>query len=107
MQHILLEDELDALLKSQHRPNYVARMLAEIIKSAALTPQESWLMDANLSIFADTTGGCERIFKTPIPLSWTRESSTPLHPNQLSDLREGQGIFFRTFCPAHLHSLEI
>lgn len=75
LEHILLEDELESLLRSPHRPNYVARMLAEIIRNAELTPQMAWVMDHNLSIFSDTTGGCERIFKTPIPLSWTRHTS--------------------------------
>lgn len=75
LKHILLEDELEALLRATHRPNYVKRMMAEIIKEAKVTPFEAWLMDDNLSIFADTTGACERIFKTPIPLSWTRHTS--------------------------------
>ena len=29
-------------------------------------------MDENLSFFADAVGACERILRTPIPLSWTR-----------------------------------
>ena len=38
MQHILLEDELEALLRATHRPNYVKRMMAEIIKEAKVSP---------------------------------------------------------------------
>ena len=29
-------------------------------------------MDENLTFFADAVGACERILKTPIPLSYTR-----------------------------------
>lgn len=32
-------------------------------------------MDENLTVFADVTGGCERILRTPIPLSYTRHTS--------------------------------
>lgn len=73
VQHILNERELKALLASSHRPNYVTRMIAEIINTAKLTESEVFLMDTNLSFFMDAAGGCERIFKTPIPLSWTSE----------------------------------
>ena len=30
-------------------------------------------MDLNLSSFADAVGLCERILRTPIPLSYTRQ----------------------------------
>lgn len=32
-------------------------------------------MDLNLTAFEDVLGGCERIYKTPIPLSYTRLTS--------------------------------
>ena len=32
-------------------------------------------MDENVTSFADALGGCERILKTPIPLTWTRWAS--------------------------------
>ena len=32
-------------------------------------------MDENLTVFADVTGGCERILRTPIPLSTTRHTA--------------------------------
>ena len=60
-------------MRSSHRPNYVTRVIAEIINTAKLTDSEVFLMDTNLSFFMDAAGGCERIFKTPIPLSWTSE----------------------------------
>lgn len=75
LKNILLKDELDALMTAKHRPNYVTRVLAEIINASKLSEREVFLMDANLTSFMDATGGCERIFKTPIPLSWTRHTS--------------------------------
>lgn len=76
VQHILNEREVEALIRSSHRPNYVTRMIAEIIDTAKLTDSEVFLMDTNLSFFMDAAGGCERIFKTPIPLSWTSKAQT-------------------------------
>lgn len=32
-------------------------------------------MDMNLTAFEDVLGGCERIYKTPIPVSYTRLTS--------------------------------
>ena len=32
-------------------------------------------MDVNLTAFEDVLGGCERIYKTPIPVSYTRLTS--------------------------------
>ena len=34
-------------------------------------------MDASLTFFTDAVGGCERILRTPIPLSYTRCAPRP------------------------------
>ncbi|KAL4435491.1 hypothetical protein ABPG77_006253 [Micractinium sp. CCAP 211/92] len=81
--------ELKALLASTHRPNYVVQVLTAILKEAQLptaAPNNrdstavvpagaAYRMDENLTVFADVTGGCERILRTPIPLSYTRHTS--------------------------------
>jgi predicted membrane chloride channel (bestrophin family) len=35
-------------------------------------------LDTNITALGDALGGCERIFKTPIPLSYTRHTSRVL-----------------------------
>lgn len=81
--------ELKALLASAHRPNYVVQVLTAVLKEAQLptaAPNNrastavvpagaAYRMDENLTVFADVTGGCERILRTPIPLSYTRHTS--------------------------------
>ncbi|PSC69999.1 low-CO2 inducible [Micractinium conductrix] len=81
--------ELKALLSSTHRPNYVVQVLTAVLKEAqlptavtssrdstAVVPAgAAYRMDENLTVFADVTGGCERILRTPIPLSYTRHTS--------------------------------
>ncbi|PRW33726.1 UPF0187 chloroplastic [Chlorella sorokiniana] len=85
----LKPEELEALLASTHRPNYVVQVLTAIIKTAQLPAAvtnnrdstgcvpagAAYRMDENLTVFADVTGGCERILRTPIPLSYTRHTS--------------------------------
>ena len=72
LQDILLPEELDKLLQSAHRPNYVLQVLSELIANSSIISPERFRMDQNLTFFADALGACERILKTPIPLSYTR-----------------------------------
>lgn len=72
---ILLPDEVELLLQADHRPNFVLNVISEVIKKANVPITEVYRMDENLTYFADVVGACERIFKTPIPLSYTRHTS--------------------------------
>lgn len=45
---------------------------AETIRQARLDPITRARMDDNLTFFEDAMGSCERILRTPIPLSYTR-----------------------------------
>lgn len=52
------------------------RLAAEPPALLAVASQgAAYRMDENLTVFADVTGGCERILRTPIPLSYTRHTS--------------------------------
>ena len=75
VQKCLKPEEVEFLLATKHKPNIVMDTISTIIKAGKLTNQEIFNMDQNLTLFSDTTGGSERIFKTPIPLSWTSEQS--------------------------------
>ncbi|OAE19416.1 hypothetical protein AXG93_4273s1100 [Marchantia polymorpha subsp. ruderalis] len=69
------KEEIDGILASTHRPNYVLQVMSEIIHSCSITEMQLTRMDVNMTQFADNLGACERIFKTPIPLSYTRLTS--------------------------------
>ncbi|KAL4421269.1 hypothetical protein ABPG75_010560 [Micractinium tetrahymenae] len=85
----LKPEELKALLASAHKPNYTVQVLTSIIKAAQLPGEPisnynstanvkasaAFRMDENLTCFADVTGGCERILRTPVPLMYTRHNS--------------------------------
>jgi predicted membrane chloride channel (bestrophin family) len=46
--------------------------MSELIVQAPLEPWQKLQLGEALATFYDAVGGCERILKTPIPLSYTR-----------------------------------
>ncbi|KAI7842508.1 hypothetical protein COHA_003862 [Chlorella ohadii] len=73
--HILTANEVAALMASAHRPNFVLQVMAETIRAARPHELARMRMDDNLTFFEDAMGSCERILRTPIPLSYTRHTS--------------------------------
>jgi ion channel-forming bestrophin family protein len=47
-------------------------VLAEIVKSARTRTAVTMRMEENLTTYEDVLGGCERILRAPIPVSYTR-----------------------------------
>eukprot|EP00850_Spirogloea_muscicola_P012214 SM000078S22073 [mRNA] locus=s78:266970:268765:- [translate_table: standard] len=72
---VLHESEVEAILASPHRPVFVLQLLTELLATCRITDIHKSLMEANLTQFHDCLGGCERIFRTPIPLFYTRLTS--------------------------------
>ena len=76
---IMHESELEALRGIRHRPAYAMQVLSLVIyKLAENNPKSQYIltnMDANITELEDICGSCERILKTPIPLSYTRHTS--------------------------------
>lgn len=75
---ILEPSELDCVMSSKHRPNYVLQVLSELISQCQISQWEKITMDENITAYHDNVGACERIFKTPIPLAYTRLTSRML-----------------------------
>nr|PNR63179.1 hypothetical protein PHYPA_001604 [Physcomitrium patens] len=75
---VLEPTELELVLSSKHRPNYVMQVMSELIKQCKVSEWESMSMDRNLTQFHDNVGACERLFKTPIPVAYTRLTSRVL-----------------------------
>ena len=46
--------------------------MSELLAQTELTPWQRQQLQADMTFFHDALGGCERILKTPIPLSYTR-----------------------------------
>lgn len=74
LSNILPPEELAKLKASPHRPVYCLHMMTEIVAKANLNPNIEVMLNTNLTYFHDSLGGCERLLRTPIPLSYTRHT---------------------------------
>ena len=87
----LTPEELGALSAAAHRPNHCLQVLSCIVAAGAPDPQIAHRLDEDLKSLEDTIGGCERVYRTPIPLSYTRHTSRLL-------------LFWLAYMPAALYS---
>ncbi|KAL2610543.1 hypothetical protein R1flu_029116 [Riccia fluitans] len=75
---LLDEEDLALVLSSDHRPNCLIQLMTQSMRFMHLTDNEKSLMDANITQFNESISVCERIIRTPIPLSYTRLTSRAL-----------------------------
>ena len=68
-------DEVAGYMASSNKQCYALQQLGTTIRKANLDGRDRQRMDATLSELCDDVGACERIFKTPIPLVYTRHTS--------------------------------
>jgi putative membrane protein len=69
------EDDLALVMCSEHRPNCLIQLMTQSLRHVLLQDNERSLLDANMSKFNDSISVCERLIRTPIPLSYTRLTS--------------------------------
>ncbi|KAL3902967.1 MAG: hypothetical protein SGPRY_011858, partial [Prymnesium sp.] len=62
----------DACLASTNRPLFCLNAMTAVVREAGLEPWHHQRMDATISTLVDLTGANERIFKSPVPLVYTR-----------------------------------
>lgn len=73
---ILDAQDLEVLLTStQCYPNHCVQVLTELLAKSHLSEIMKAFVSLNIQTFVDNTGMCERLFKTPIPLSYTHLTS--------------------------------
>jgi hypothetical protein len=73
MQAILMPRELECLMRARHKPGYVVGMIDQVVATSESYARGELACGDNLAFFTFAIGSSERIFKTPIPLSWTSE----------------------------------
>ena len=71
---VLTADELALLKRSSHRPVTAIAAVGRVIQDQPVNPYMQSLMYQNLTAFHDILGGCERILRAPIPVSYTRHT---------------------------------
>lgn len=77
MQHVLLPAEVQWVTQCEHGPNACTLMLSSLVKQLDLPLFRAVELDVNITRLVDFYGGCERIMKTPVPLSYTRYAAPP------------------------------
>lgn len=55
-----------------HRPIKAISMLSELTRQLDINQFQALQMQENVQFFYDALGGCERLLRTPIPVSYTR-----------------------------------
>ncbi|KAG1672055.1 hypothetical protein FOA52_008931 [Chlamydomonas sp. UWO 241] len=80
-----LRDELGALLSEQeiaelegvgHSPTKAIQIISEVIAGSSMDSiTKVTLIHDNVTVFHDVLGGCERLLRAPIPVSYTRHTA--------------------------------
>lgn len=70
--------DLEQVLVSTHRPNFVLQVLSELLGNSHVSEMMQGFISQNITQLQDDLGTCERLFKTPIPLSYTHLTSQVL-----------------------------
>jgi predicted membrane chloride channel (bestrophin family) len=65
----------DAIMASKNRQTFVTNMISATVHRANLNPMDRARMDDNVCKLVDQLGACERIFRSPIPLVYTRHTA--------------------------------
>lgn len=71
----LTPDEVAGYMSAANRQVYALTKLASTLREQKIDPRNCARMDETLSMLTDDVGACERIFKTPIPTIYTRQTS--------------------------------
>lgn len=69
---VLEADELLHVVVQQHPGTAVLQAMGACVRASGAKDVEKLRLDESISALQDLMGGCERIFRTPIPLSYTR-----------------------------------
>lgn len=67
--------QADATMTASNRPMFCLAAMSATLRKAELDPIQAARIDSTISILVDLTGANERIFKSPIPLFYTRLTS--------------------------------
>ena len=67
--------QVDACMAAKNRPMFCLSAISHNIRQAELDPMSRARMDQSVATLVDLTGACERIFKSPVPLVYTRHTA--------------------------------
>lgn len=69
---VLQPQELQLIIAQPHTTTAILQALSAMVAASHMKEVQKLRIDENITVLQDTMGGCERIFRTPIPLVYTR-----------------------------------
>lgn len=72
---LLTQEQVDGCMNAKNRPIYVLAALRHSVNQVELNSMDRAQIDQSITALIDFTGACERIFKTPVPLVYTRHTA--------------------------------
>ncbi|KAF5842146.1 Bestrophin, RFP-TM, chloride channel-domain-containing protein [Dunaliella salina] len=75
LENVLSPKELDMVMNSQHKVVKCLSVMGEISLQAPINSIERQMLMGNVQTFYDYLGMCERIMRTPLPLTYTRHTA--------------------------------
>jgi len=72
---LMSREQADKTMAAANRPMFCLSAMSATLRKADVDPIQSARIDATISTLVDLTGANERIFKSPIPLVYTRLTS--------------------------------
>jgi len=72
---LITAEQVEACMAAKNRPMFCISAMSANLREADLEPMDRARIDQTISTLVDLTGACERIFKSPVPLVYTRHTS--------------------------------
>lgn len=72
---LLTQEQVGAIMLANNRPMFVLDALRSNLEQVHLDPMERASIDQSITTLVGLTGSCERIFKSPVPLVYTRHTA--------------------------------
>ena len=72
---LMTPEQAEATMAAKNRPMFCLSAMSATLRKADLPPISAARIDSTISVLVDLTGANERIFKSPIPLVYTRLTS--------------------------------
>ena len=72
---LLSDQQVQRTMDARNRPMFCLSAMSHTLRRADLDPIDRSRIDTSITALVDITGACERIFKSPIPLVYTRHTA--------------------------------
>jgi predicted membrane chloride channel (bestrophin family) len=72
---LMKESQVDACMAAKNRPMFMLNAMSAALRKVDIDPIDRSRIDSSITTLVDLTGACERVFKSPVPLVYTRHTS--------------------------------